>query len=227
MDGVAPIRLVLGEDSYLAREGITRVLEALDGVVLLESCGDLDALLDAVERQRPDVVLTDIRMPPTLTDEGIRIARELRSTHPEIGVVVLSQHVEPLYALALFEHGSDRRAYLLKERLRDPAELGRAVSEVAAGGSLVDPRVVDALLTRWGARAGSPIERLSPREREILALVAEGRSNSGIADGLVITRRAVERHINAIFAKLELNESVDVSRRVKAALLYLSDQDLA
>jgi DNA-binding NarL/FixJ family response regulator len=217
------VKLVLGEDNYLAREGITRVLEELPGVELVGSAGDLDALRDAVRRLRPDVVLTDIRMPPTSTDEGIRLARELRDTHPGTGVVVLSQHVEPLYALALFEHGSDGRAYLLKERLRDADELGRALQAVASGGSLVDPRVVDALLVQLDRRDDSPIGRLSPREREILALVAEGRSNSAIAESLVITKRAVERHINSIFAKLDLADSGDVSRRVKATLVYLAD----
>jgi DNA-binding NarL/FixJ family response regulator len=222
---MTPLRVVLGEDSYLAREGIIRVLEEIEGVELVAVCGTLPELRDAVDRLRPDVVLTDIRMPPTTTDEGIRLAGELRSTHPEIGVVVLSQHSEPLYAVALFEEGSDGRAYLLKERLRDPAELGRALHDVAAGGSLVDPRVVDRLLGQWGERGSSPLDRLSPREREVLALVAEGRSNSAIADALVITKHAVERHINSIFGKLELSESQDVSRRVKAALLYLAGQD--
>jgi DNA-binding NarL/FixJ family response regulator len=222
---MTPLRVVLGEDSYLAREGIIRVLEEIEGVELVAVCGTLPELRDAVDRLRPDVVLTDIRMPPTTTDEGIRLAGELRSTHPEIGVVVLSQHSEPLYAVALFEEGSDGRAYLLKERLRDPAELGRALHDVAAGGSLVDPRVVDRLLGQWGQRGSSPLDRLSPREREVLALVAEGRSNSAIADALVITKHAVERHINSIFGKLELSESQDVSRRVKAALLYLAGQD--
>jgi DNA-binding NarL/FixJ family response regulator len=222
---VNALTVVLGEDNYLVREGIVRVLEELDGIELVESCADLDSLRAAVDRARPAVVLTDIRMPPTLTDEGIRLARELRETHPETGVVVLSQHVEPLYALALFESGSDRRAYLLKERLRDGEELGRALREVAAGGSLVDPRVVDVLLTRLSAREESPLGRLSPREQEILALVAEGRSNSAIAEALVITKRAVERHINAIFAKLELADSADVSRRVKAALVYLHGRE--
>jgi DNA-binding NarL/FixJ family response regulator len=217
--------VVLGEDNYLAREGIVRVLEELDGVELVAAAGDLDALRAEVDRVRPDVVLTDIRMPPTLSDEGIRLARELRETHPGIGVVVLSQHVEPLYALALFDSGSDRRAYLLKERLRDGEELGRALREVAAGGSLVDPRVVDVLVSRSSRRDESPLARLSAREQEILSLVAEGRSNGAIADALVITKRAVERHINAIFAKLELADSADVSRRVKAALLYLAGRD--
>jgi DNA-binding NarL/FixJ family response regulator len=222
---VSALRVVLGEDSYLAREGIVRVLGELEDVELVASCGDLDSLRAAVEAHRPQVVLTDIRMPPTETDEGIRLARELRTTHPDVGVVVLSQYVEPLYALALLEDGSEGRAYLLKERLRDRAELARALHEVAAGGSLVDARVVDVLLTRVGRQAGSPLDKLSPREHEILALVAEGRSNGAIADELVITKRAVEHHINAIFAKLDLSESADVSRRVKAALVYLAGRE--
>jgi DNA-binding NarL/FixJ family response regulator len=177
----------------------------------------------AVENLKPDVVVTDIRMPPTETDEGIRLAEELRSTHPDIGVVVLSQHAEPLYALTLFDQGSHGRAYLLKDRLRDGEELGRAVREVAAGGALVDPRVVDELLTHSSRRADSPLARLTPRERETLALVAEGRSNAAVADALGVTERAVERHINAIFSKLELTEPERVNRRVKAALVYLAE----
>jgi DNA-binding NarL/FixJ family response regulator len=222
---VTALRVVLGEDNYLAREGIIRALEDLEDVDLVAVCGDLPTLQDAIDRLGPDVVLTDIRMPPNTTDEGIRLAQELRSTHPEVGVVVLSQHAEPLYALALFERGSERRAYLLKERLKDQGELRRALHEVAAGGSLVDPRIVDVLLGRWGQRGDERLERLTPREREILGLVAEGRSNSAIADSLVITKRAVERHINAIFAKLDLGESENVSRRVTAALIYLAGQD--
>jgi DNA-binding NarL/FixJ family response regulator len=224
---VTALRVVLGEDNYLAREGIIRVLEDLEDVDLVAVCGDLPTLQEAIDRLGPDVVLTDIRMPPTTTDEGIRLAQELRSTHPEVGVVVLSQHAEPLYALALFERGSERRAYLLKERLKDQGELSRALHEVAAGGSLVDPRIVDVLLGRWGQRGDERLDRLTPREREILGLVAEGRSNSAIADSLVITKRAVERHINAIFTKLDLGESENVSRRVTAALIYLAGQDPA
>jgi DNA-binding NarL/FixJ family response regulator len=219
------IRVVVGEDSLIAREGIVRVLQEIDGVEVSAVCSDLVSLRDAVERVRPDAVLTDIRMPPTGTDEGIRLARELRSTHPEIGVVVLSQYAEPLYALVLFEEGSQGRAYLLKDRLKDGDELGDTVREVAAGGSRVDARVVDALFAQWKEQRDSPLARLTPREREILALVAEGRSNPAIAEALSISRRAVERHISAIFAKLDLTESEQVSRRVKAALLYLSGRD--
>jgi DNA-binding NarL/FixJ family response regulator len=215
------IRIVLGEDSYLAREGITRALESIDDVDLVESCSDLESLRDAVAATEPDVVLTDIRMPPSNTDEGIRLAGELRSSHPDIGVVVLSQHAEPLYAMALFEQGSDRRAYLLKERLKDREELSRALREVADGGSVVDSRIVEELLATQREREESQLDTLTPRELEILGLIAEGRSNSAIAEALVITKRAVERHINAIFWKLDLGESEDVSRRVKAVLVYL------
>jgi DNA-binding NarL/FixJ family response regulator len=221
---MAPIRVVLGEDSYLAREGITRLLEESEGIELVETCGDFDALRAAIDRVKPDAVLTDIRMPPTHTDEGIRIATELRTTHPEIGVVVLSQHAEVLYAMTLFKDGSQGRAYLLKERIKDEGELGRALREVASGGSLVDPRIVDELFSARSLNQESHLDKLTPREKEILAMVAEGRSNSAIAESLVITKRAVERHINAIFAKLELGESEQVSRRVKAALMYLSGQ---
>ena len=215
---MTPIRVVVGEDSFIAREGIVSILGELEGVELLEASGDLESLRECVARTSPDVVLTDIRMPPTNTDEGIRFAAELRSSHPEIGVVVLSQHAEPRYATALFRDGSDRRAYLLKERIKDQAELSRALHEVAAGGSLVDSRIVDKLVSGRGAQLAS----LTPRQLQILALIAEGRSNSSIASRLGITKRAVERQINAIFLRLDLGEPEDVSRRVKAALLYLS-----
>jgi DNA-binding NarL/FixJ family response regulator len=218
------IRVVLGEDSLLAREGIVSALEDDDEVEVVEMCTDLETLRAAIDRSRPDVVLTDIRMPPSHTDEGIRLAVELRHSHPEIGVVVLSQHAEPRYALALFADGSERRAYLLKERLKDRGELGQAVREVAAGRSLVDMHVIDMLLTQKRRRGSSQLDRLTPRESEILAMIAEGRSNSAIAESLLITKRGVERHISSIFAKLELGESEDISRRVKAALLYLSSQ---
>ena len=215
------IRVVLGEDSYLAREGITRVLDGFDDVDLVTTCGDLDQLRKAVDELLPDVVLTDIRMPPTNTDEGIRLATELRSTHPEIGVVVLSQHVEPLYATALFRQGSDGRAYLLKERLRDGRELRRALHEVADGGSVVDARVVEELLAAQRRHENTRLEQLTPRELEVLAMIAEGWSNSAVAKTLTISKRAVEAHINSIFSKLDLGESKDVSRRVKAVLEYL------
>jgi DNA-binding NarL/FixJ family response regulator len=216
-----PIRVVVAEDSFFAREGIVSILDDIDDVELVEMSGDLDELRAAVERTSPDIVLTDIRMPPTNTDEGIRFAAELRDVHPDMGVVVLSQHAEPRYAMALFDAGSDRRAYLLKERLKDKAELSRALHEVAAGRSLVDSRVVDKLVSAR-QQQDSELHKLTPRELEILGLIAEGRSNGSIASNLGITKRAVERHINAIFLKLDLGRPEDVSRRVKAALLYLS-----
>ncbi len=216
-----PIRVVLAEDSFIAREGIVRALEGIEEVELVATCGDLDELRAAIDETDPDLVLTDIRMPPTNTDEGIRLAGELRDSHPKIGVVVLSQHAEPLYATALFDHGSDGRAYLLKERLKDREELGRALHEVAAGGSVVDSRIVEELLALQRRREDTRLDQLTPRELEILGMIAEGKSNTAIAEALVITKRAVERHINAIFWKLDLGDTEDVSRRVKAVLLYL------
>ncbi len=216
------IRVILAEDNYLAREGIVRVLESIDDVDVVAAYGDLETVREGIDSARPDVVITDIRMPPSHTDEGIRLADELRTTQPDVGVVVLSQHADPMYALALFDQGAARRAYLLKERVRDRAELGRAVREVANGGSVVDPRIVEGLLSVHTRRDRTPFDELTPRELQILGLIADGRSNTAIAGELVVTKRAVERHINAIFRKLELEESEDVSRRVTAALLYLA-----
>ncbi|HWN23004.1 MAG TPA: response regulator transcription factor [Gaiellaceae bacterium] len=219
------IRVVFAEDNYLAREGIVRVLEGIEDVELVATCGDLETLREAIASTRPDVVVTDIRMPPGHTDEGIRLADELRTSRPEVGVVVLSQYTDPLYAIALFDQGAGGRAYLLKERVRDRAELARAVREVAAGGSVVDPGIIERLLSVHAGNDRSPLEELTPRELEIVALIAEGRSNTAIAAQLVVTKRAVERHINAIFRKLGLEESAEVSRRVKAALVYLARGD--
>lgn len=218
------IRVVLGEDSFLVREGIASVLRDLDDVELVDTAEDLDELRASVERTKPDVVVTDIRMPPSNTDEGIQFADELRSSHPDVGVVILSQHAEPRYAIALLSAGSGRRAYLLKDRLTDEAELNLALHNVAAGLSLIDPRVVEKLVAareKWDSELGT----LTPREFEILGLIAQGRSNRWIASKLTITKRAVERHINAIFLKLDLGEPEDVNRRVQAALLYLSGED--
>jgi DNA-binding NarL/FixJ family response regulator len=220
-DGHA-LRVVVGEDSFLTREAITALLNDTVGLDLVAACEDAESLRAAIAREEPDVVLTDIRMPPDHRDEGIRLANELRETRPEIGVVVLSQHAEPAYAVLLFEDGSHGRAYLLKESLKDRDELVRAVVTVAEGGSVVDPLIVEELLDLQRRRRDSPLERLTPRELEILGLIAEGRSNAAIAEKLVVTKRAVERHINSIFLKLNLRDSDDVSRRVKAALLYLS-----
>jgi DNA-binding NarL/FixJ family response regulator len=221
------IRVVVGEDSAVAREGIQRMLERNEDIEVAAACADAATLRSAIAEHRPDVVITDIRMPPTLTDEGIRIAVELRESAPEVGVVVISQHVEPTYALELLEGGSARRAYLLKERLRDSTELTRAIREVATGGSVVDQLVVDELVRARGARANSPLRDLTESETAILAMIAQGLSNAAIAEQLVVTKRAVERHINAIFLKLDLRDAEDVSRRVKAALVYLADQEPA
>jgi DNA-binding NarL/FixJ family response regulator len=218
------IRVIVGEDSFLTREAITALLRSTEGVELVAACEDADALRAAIEREHPDVVLTDIRMPPSRLDEGIKLATELRETRPEIGVVVLTQHAEPGYAALLFDGGSEGRAYLLKESLKDRAELVRALRTVAEGGSVVDPLVVDQLLTARTRREDSRLASLTPRELEILGLIAEGRSNGAIADKLFVTKRAVERHINSIFLKLGLRDGGDVSRRVKAALLYLSGE---
>jgi DNA-binding NarL/FixJ family response regulator len=175
-----------------------------------------------VDEQQPDVVLTDISMPPTNTDEGIRFAAELRESHPEIGVVILSHYAEPIYATKLMQDSSDRRAYLLKERVQYRSDLTRALYEVAAGRSVIDPRIVELLLAAQQRRRDSRLDSLTPREQEILGLVAEGWSNGAIAEHVVITRRAVERHINSIFSKLGLGDSEDISRRVKATLMWLS-----
>ena len=216
------IRVVLAEDNYLVREGVRRLIETEPELDLVAVCEDLDGLLAAVEADKPDVVLTDIRMPPTGTDEGIRAAAHLRDTQPEMGVVVLSQYVDPQYALELFEKGSGGRAYLLKERVSDIDQLLRAIREVASGGSVIDPKVVEALVAARSRAAESPIERLTPREREILSEMAQGKNNAAIASTLVLSERAVEKHINSIFSKLNLSEEVDANRRVKAVLLWLS-----
>jgi DNA-binding NarL/FixJ family response regulator len=218
------IRVVVAEDSYLVREAVTRLLGTQPDVEVVGACADLDSLFALVERTRPDVVLTDIRMPPSGTDEGIRAAARLRDTHPETGVVVLSQYVEPAYALALLESGSERRAYLLKERVSDVDQLVRAIREVASGGSVVDPRVVEVLVEARLRRTDSPLDHLTPRERDVLGEMAQGRNNAAVAAALGLSERAVEKHINSVFAKLALSEEPDTHRRVKAVLLYLSDR---
>lgn len=216
------IRCVLAEDNYLVREGIKGLLEMQDDIELAEACEDYDTLMAAVDKHQPDVVITDIRMPPTSTDEGIRASEELRTSHPDIGVVVLSQYAEPEYVLALLEKGANRRAYLLKERVSDVNELINAVREVSRGGSVIDPKVVEVLVTARARAKDSPLERLTPRETEILSEMASGKNNAAIAGALVLTERAVEKHINSIFSKLALSEEPDVHRRVKAVLLFLS-----
>jgi DNA-binding NarL/FixJ family response regulator len=220
----AKVRVVLAEDSYLVREGVTRLLATDPGIEIVATCADYDELLAAVEREKPDVVLTDIRMPPTGTDEGIRIAEHLREHSPATGVVVLSQYADPPYALTLLEKGSERRAYLLKERVSELDQLHNAIVAVHAGGSVIDPKVVEALVAARARRAESPLEHLTPRETEVLGEMAQGKNNAGIAAALVLSERAVEKHINSIFSKLGLSEEPDVHRRVKAVLLFLADQ---
>jgi DNA-binding NarL/FixJ family response regulator len=219
----AVIRVVLAEDSFLVRESVVRLLATEPSVEVVAACADLDELLAAVEEHRPEVVITDIRMPPTGTDEGIRAAAILRESHPDIGVVVLSQFIEPGYALTLLEHGSGGRAYLLKERVSDLDQLVDAIRDVAAGGSVIDSKVVDALVAARATPNDGPLDRLTPRERETLGEMAQGKNNAAIAASLVLSERAVEKHINAIFSKLGLSEEPDVHRRVKAVLLYLSE----
>ena len=218
------LRVLLAEDNYLVREGVARLLDMEPGVELVGTCADYDDLMAAVAAHAPDVVVTDIRMPPTGTDEGVRAANALRVDAPTVGVVVLSQYVEPAYALALLEHGSGGRAYLLKERVSDIDQLRHAISEVARGGSVIDPKVVEALVDARTRTKESPLRFLTPRESEVLAEMAQGRNNAGIAAALGLSERAVEKHINSVFAKLALSEEPDAHRRVKAVLLYLADQ---
>lgn len=215
------LRVVAAEDNLLVREGIRHLLGSQPSIELLALVADFDGLMDAVATHRPDVVLTDIRMPPTGTDEGIRAAVALRESHPRTGVVVLSQHADPAHARVLFAEGAAGRGYLLKDRLGEPAVLLSALHEVAEGRSCVDPDVVDMLIATPNRRVGQGMSSLTPREREILALVAQGMSNAGIAERVVVTRGAVEKHINAIFGKLGLVEDPGSNRRVSAVLLYL------
>jgi DNA-binding NarL/FixJ family response regulator len=217
------IRVVVAEDSLIVREGLQQLLAVSPGVEVVASYGDVQAVLDAVERDQPDVVLTDIRMPPSHTDEGIRLADHLRESRPSTGVVVLSQYAEPPYVLALLEHGSDRRGYLLKERIHDRGQLVSAIDAVARGGSVIDPKIVEVLVVARSRADRSPLAELTPREHDVLAEMAEGKSNAAIAASLVLTKRAVEKHINSIFTKLGLAASEDVSKRVKATLMFLAD----
>jgi DNA-binding NarL/FixJ family response regulator len=223
MLNAVPIRLVLAEDHYLVREGIRRLLEAQADLEVVAACGDLDSLLAAVEAEGPDVVVTDIRMPPDGTDEGIQAALRLRETRPELGVVVLSTYAEPSYALALLESGTAGRAYLLKERVDDIAQLVTAIRVVAEGGSVIDPKVVEALVAQKARDEASPLSQLTPRERDVLGEMAEGKNNAGIAGALVLTERSVEKVIHSIFLKLGLAWEPAVHKRVKAVILFLSE----
>lgn len=217
--------LVLAEDSFLIREGIGQLLEATEGLELKAVCEDAEALLELVEEHEPDVVLTDIRMPPTNTTEGIEAAKKIRRDHPETGVVVLSQYVEPDYALSLFENGSEGLAYLLKERVGDLDQLVNAIDTVSQGGSVIDPKVVDAMVEARLKQSDSVIDRLTERELEVLGEVAQGKSNQAVADSLYLSVRAIEKHINSIFTKLDLPPEPETNRRVRAVLLYLAETD--
>lgn len=215
------LRVVLAEDNYLVREGVRQLLQEQEGLDLVAVCADLPGLRSAVEEHHPDAVITDIRMPPGNRDEGLRFAEEARESHPRLGVVVLSQYAEPEYALSLLENGAAGRAYLLKDHVSNVDQLLHAITEVAHGGSAIDPTVVGMLVSARRARP-TPLDQLTPREREVLQQLAEGKNNIAIAAALSLSERAVEKHINAIFSKLELSEESQIHRRVKAALTYLA-----
>jgi DNA-binding NarL/FixJ family response regulator len=217
------IRIALGDDSLIVREGIGHLLAGDPDMEVVATVGDLPALREVCDRERPDVVVVDIRMPPTNTDDGIRLATELRDRHPDMGVVVLSQFSEPAYALELLDRGSDRRAYLLKERLHNRAELTGAIRAVHEGGSMIDPKIVEGLVHARTHARESPLQELTAREREVLGEIAQGKSNTAIAGSLFLTKRAVEKHINAIFLKLGLTDAHDASKRVKATLMLLAE----
>jgi DNA-binding NarL/FixJ family response regulator len=222
-----PVSVALADDNLIVREGIAQLLAGQPDIEVVASCEDLDSLVQAVEEHQPDVVLTDIRMPPTHTDEGIRLAALLRERHPRVGVVVLSNYAEAGFAMALLESGSEGRAYLLKERVHSRTQLAAAIQSVAAGGSVMDPKIVEPLVMAKSRAEHSPLAELTAREREVLSEIAQGKSNAAIADSLVLTKRAVEKHINSIFLKLNLSDIEDVSKRVKAALLFLADADVS
>jgi DNA-binding NarL/FixJ family response regulator len=217
------IRLVLAEDHYLVREGVRRLLETRPEFEVVAACDDLASLLAAVDSERPDVVVTDIRMPPGETDEGIQAAERLRKTNPDVGVVVLSQFAEPKYVLALLDGGSGGRAYLLKERVDDLEQLAGAIHAVADGGSVIDSKVVEGLVAETTRGDESPLSQLTPRERDVLREMAEGKNNAAIAETLVLTERSVQKVIHSIFLKLDLTWEAAVHKRVKAVILYLAE----
>ena len=219
------IRIVVAEDHFLVREGVRRLLETQPELEVVAARGDLDGLLESVESERPDVVVTDIRMPPGDADEGIQAAERLRVSHPEVGVVVLSQYLEPSYALALLEGGTSRRAYLLKERVQDLDQLTAAIRAVAEGGSAIDPKVVESLVAEKSRVEASPLNQLTPRERDVLREMAEGKNNAAIAQSLFLTERSIEKVIHSIFLKLGLAWETAVHKRVKAVILYLAEAE--
>jgi DNA-binding NarL/FixJ family response regulator len=218
-----PLRVAIADDSYLIREALGEVLAADKNVEIVASVGDGDALLAAAESERPDVIIVDIRMPPSGDAEGILVARRLRETHPDVGVIVLSQYAGSAYAVALLEDGAEGRGYMLKERVHDRHELLAAIHVVAQGGTTIDPTLIDQLIAADRRAGSSPLTELTTREREVLAEMAEGKSNAAIAESLVLTKRAVEKHVGAIFQKLGLEDDEVVSRRVTAVLMYLAE----
>ncbi len=217
-------RVVVADDEYLVREGARSVLSSVPDIEVVGSAGDAQELLSRVEELSPDAVVLDVRMPPTHRTEGIDAAHRLRTMHPGVGVVILSQHADPEYAVDLLRHGSKGRAYLLKERLGKPEQLAEAIREVARGGSILDPKVVDGLLQAQRRRSHSRIHGLTEREHDVLARMAAGRTNAAIGRELVLSERAVEKHINSIFRKLGLSEELDVNHRVAAVLFFLQRQ---
>jgi DNA-binding NarL/FixJ family response regulator len=221
------LRIVFAEDNYLVREGTVALLTDVGGVEVAGTAATFDELLEAVDTVGPQAVLTDIRMPPTGTDEGIRAAKRIRAEHPDVGVVVLSQFVEEEYAYDLLKDGAEGLGYLLKERVADVEEVVRALDEVARGGSVLDPKVVEALVAAKDRMAHSPLGQLTEREREVLSHMAQGKNNAAIAHALFLTDRAVEKHINSMFHKLRLTEEPDVHRRVMAVLAFLRESDQA
>ena len=218
------LRIVIADDSLLVREGVVRLLGLRPDIAVVATCRDLPSLFDAVQRERPDVVVTDIRMPPGGMDEGLVAAERLRATDPGVGVVVLSHYAEPEYVRRMFSGGTERRAYLLKERVEDVDQLVAAIRAVAEGGSALDPRVVDALVQDQSAARGSRLDELTPRERDVLREMAEGKNNAAIAEALVLAEHSVEKVIGSIFAKLGLAWEPNSHKRVKAVLLYLAEQ---
>ena len=219
------LRVIIAEDNYLVREGTRRLLEDSGEVNVVAAVGNAVELLDAVERMRPHAVLTDIRMPPSHHMEGIEAARTIRARHPDVGVVVLSQHSDELYAYELLKDGTSGLAYLLKERVSDLDALVRTLREVVGGGSVIDPKVVEALLGRRARQEESALGALSPRELEVLGKMAEGRTNPVIARALFMSESTVEKHVSAIFSKLGLSEEKEIDRRVAAVLAFLREAD--
>jgi DNA-binding NarL/FixJ family response regulator len=220
-----PLAIALADDNLIVRAGVAQILAGEPGMGVVASCGDLPTLVDAIERKRPDVVVMDIWMPPMTSDGGIRLAALLREKYPGMGLVVLSNHTEPAYAFALLNSGADGRAYLLKEHVNEGAQLVAAIEMVADGGSMLDSKIVEPLIAAKVRIERSPLAELTARERDVLAEIAKGKSNAAIADALVLSKRAVEKHINSIFLKLNLSSAEDVSKRVKATLLFLAETE--